>query len=69
MEEYRRVKDRKAEVYWCKGYQWNNCQEKSPHMLQLKQDEPPVPVLHICAYCLQKENRREEHPEAECSKK
>ena len=61
-------KDR-LEVYWCKSYQRGTCGEKMPHMLQIKADEPPVLVVHFCAYCLQKDNRRMEHPEAECPKK
>ena len=58
-------KDR-MEIYWCKMYQRNSCLEKSPHMAQLKPDEPPIPVVHCCAHCLQKDNRRMEHPESEC---
>ena len=69
VEEHRRAKDRKVEVFWCKAYQKNTSSDKSPHMSQIKPDEPPVPVLHICAHCLQKENRREEHPEVECPAK
>ena len=68
-DEHRRSKDRKKEVFWCKGYQRKSCTEKSPHMVVIKGDEPPVPVLHICANCLQKDNRREEHPECECMAK
>ena len=62
-------RDRKPEVYWCKAYQWGSCTEKTPHMAQIKQDEPPLPVLHICTLCLQRENHREEHPEVECPAK
>ena len=39
------------EVYWCKLFQAGGCELEAPHMLQIKQDENPVPVLHICAYC------------------
>ena len=59
-------KDRTWEVFWCKGFQHNQCTEKAPHMSVLKPDEPPVPVVHECAYCLQKEHHRMEHQECEC---
>ena len=62
-------KKEKLEVYWCKSYQKGNCSEKVLHMVQLKPDEPPVLVLHCCAYCLQKENRKQDHPESECNAK
>ena len=48
----RKEKDRN-ELYWCKNYQRNNFSDTSPHMAQIKADEPPVPVLHYCALCLQ----------------
>ena len=59
----------KTEVFWCKQFQRGNCSERSPHMMQLKMDEPPMPVLHCCAYCLQKENKRVEHAEQDCPAK
>ena len=40
-----------ADIYWCKAYQTGACDQSPPHMVQIKQDEPPVPVLHICASC------------------
>ena len=66
-EDYRpKYKDRKLEVFWCKPFQRNACQERAPHMQQMRSDELPVPVVHCCAYCLQKDNRREEHAEIDC---
>ena len=62
------MKDR-LDVYWCKAYQRNACKDKSPHFVQLKADEAPMPVVHECMLCLQKEGKREEHPEIECPKK
>ena len=62
-------KSKKTELYWCKGYQKGTCKERSPHMLQIKPDEQPVPVVHYCAFCMQKDNCRSEHAEYECPKK
>ena len=59
----------KLEIYWCKPYQKGNCNEKSPHMMSLRPDEPPVPVIHCCAICLQKDGKRMEHPEGDCPAK
>ena len=59
----------KLEVYWCKNYNKGTCNEKSPHMAILKSDQPEIPVVHICAFCYQKENIRQPHSEAECPKK
>ena len=64
----RKDKDR-LEVYWCKNFQHNSCQESSPHLMYLRPEEPPVPVLHICALCWQRDNRRAEHSEQDCSAK
>lgn len=60
-------KPTKLEVYWCKEYQKGECNQTSPHMSQLKADEKPVPVLHICAACWQKNCKRKEHPETDTS--
>ena len=60
---------RKGEVFWCKKFQKKICKEKSPHLAQLKQDEPPVPVVHPCAVCLQKDGRMLEHSEVDCPEK
>ena len=57
------------EVYWCKAYQMGGCELDSPHMAQIKQDENPVPVLHICAYCWSNYKKRKEHLEMECGAK
>lgn len=54
-----------GDVFWCKDYQKGQCQEKSPHMAQLKPDDKPVPVVHICAVCWQKEKKRREHQEGD----
>ena len=62
-------KAERPDVFWCKAYQKGTCQEKEPHMMTLKPDEPQVPVIHVCAYCLQKENTRQMHPESECPSK
>ena len=59
----------KTEIYWCKAYQRNMCNENLPHMMQLKADELPVPIIHCCALCLQKENKWQDHPECECPAK
>ena len=59
----------KLEVYWCKQYQCKNCSKRSPHLSQIRPDEPAVPVVHVCAACLQRENMHVEHPEQECPKK
>ena len=67
--EIRKDKDRSNELYWCKPYQKGQCNEISPHMALLRPDDPPVPVLHICAHCWIKEHCRAEHAESECSKK
>ena len=61
-------KDR-PEVYWCKNYNKGTCAEQAPHMNIIKPDEPPLPVLHICAHCYQKEGKRMEHKESECTAK
>ena len=37
--------------------------QKDLHMAVIRYDEPPAPVVHVCASCMQKEGRREEHPE------
>ena len=58
-----------AEVYWCKAFQTNSCELPSPHMAQIKVDEPQVPVLHICATCWGNTKKRREHPEIECNAK
>ena len=68
-ERPRQKESRKMESYWCKAYQKNLCTEKSPHMAQLRMDEPPVPVIHVCAHCMARDNRRESHPEMECPSK
>ena len=68
-EGVRPPKERKTEYYWCKAYQKNNCNDRSPHMAVLRQDEPPVPVMHMCAWYLQRDGQREDHLEAECPSK
>ena len=65
-DKERQHKDKRVEVYWCKGFQKGTCGEKPPHMVTIKGDEPPVLVLHVCTLCLQWEGRREEYPESEC---
>ena len=59
----------RSDTYWCKPYQRGACSEKNPHMAQLRPDDPPVAVQHICAACYQRDGRRLEHQENECSKK
>ena len=56
----------KSDIYWYKPFQKGICTERHPHMAQLKADEPPVPVQHICAACLQRDGGRSEHAEVEC---
>ena len=54
--------DKKTEVYWCKDFQSGKCLIDPPHMAQIKQGEPSVPVLHICAACWANK-KRANHPE------
>ena len=54
------------DVFWCKDYQHGKCTQTPPHMAQIKPDEMPVPVMHICAACWQHGRRRKEHPESDC---
>ena len=54
-----------VEVYWCKAFQTGTCDQTPPHMVQIKQDEPPVPVLHICASCWNTQRKRRDHPEGD----
>ena len=68
-EEHRKPKERKIEVYWCKAYQRGGCTDKSPHMAHIRAEDPPVPVIHMCAHCFQRDNRREDHPEQDCPSK
>ena len=60
---------KQQEVYWCKLYQTGSCEQHAPHMAQLRAEDPPVPVLHICAFCWANFKKRKEHPEAECTTK
>ena len=53
------------EVYWCKNYQSGNCEQTSPHMAQIRPDEPMVPVVHMCASCWNAGRKRKEHPEGD----
>lgn len=53
------------ESFWCKDYQKGLCSESSPHQLQLKPDEKPVSVLHMCALCYQKDKKKRDHPEGD----
>ena len=57
------------EIYWWKVFQSGNCDQISPHMAQIKPDEPAFLVLHICAYCWSNNKRRKEYNEKECSLK
>lgn len=54
-----------AEVFWCKDYQKGTCTEAGPHMAQLKPDEKPVWVVHICATCWQKDKVKKNHHEGD----
>ena len=65
----KKSKTDKFEVYWCKQFQKGLCSEKGIHLATIKTDEPPVPVMHICAHCYQKDNVRKDHPESECTSK
>ena len=56
---------KKAEIYWCKAYQNNSCKLTSSHISVIKADEPPVPVLHICATCWGQFKKRPEHAEVD----
>ena len=52
-----------VELYWCKQYQNGSCDKESPHMSQIRPDEPLVPVIHICAACWNTGKKKREHPE------
>ena len=67
--EVKGVKKAGYEVYWCKQFQTGNCELGAPHMAQIKPEEPPVPVLHICAFCWSSTKKRKEHAEADCAAK
>lgn len=72
-EEVSKDKDRKkegdtkkvGEVFWCKDFQKGVCTESGPHMAQLKPDEKPVWVVHICALCWQKDKVKRSHHEGD----
>lgn len=51
--------------YWCKEFQKGLCTETSPHQVQLKPDEKPVTVVHMCATCYQKDRKKKDHPEGD----
>ena len=57
------------EVYWCKLFQVGGCDKSSPHMAQLKPDDMPVPVVHMCAFCWINNKKKMDHGEAECAAK
>ena len=59
----------RKEIYWCKAYQGGTCDSPTPHIAQIKLDEPTVPVLHICAFCWTNGKRRKEHAEQDCPAK
>ena len=60
-------KSRNIEIYWCKGFQTGTCELSSPHMAQVRPDEPQVPVIHICASCWNVHKKKREHPEGDPS--
>ena len=66
---YRNKGQKQVEIYWCKQFQTNSCELVSPHMCQIKPEESPVPILHICAYCWTNYRKRKEHMEVECPAK
>lgn len=53
------------ESFWCKDFQKGLCTETSPHQVQLKPDEKPVTVLHMCATCYQKDKKKRDHPDGD----
>lgn len=55
------------EIFWCKDFQKGTCAESGAHMAQLKPDEKPVWVVHICATCWQKDKVRRNHQEGDTS--
>ena len=57
------------EVYWCKNFQTKNCELNPPHLAQIKPDESPVPVLHICANCWSNGRKCKEHAKIDCNVK
>ena len=58
-----------TEIYWCKQYQTGNCDLVAPHIAQIRSDENPVLVMHICGYCWTNFKKRKDHMENECSAK
>ena len=60
-----RPQKKSPDIYWCKLYQQGRCEQSSPHMAVIRQDDGPVPVLHICAACWGIQKRRKEHPECD----
>ena len=56
----------RKEVYWCKNFQVGTHKQNPPHMAQLKNDEPPVPVVHICVHCWSTSHKRKDHMEMDC---
>lgn len=56
---------RGPDSYWCKDYQKGLCSETSPHKVQLKPDEKPVMVVHMCATCYQKDRKKRDHPDGD----
>lgn len=54
-----------GDVFWCKDFQKGNCQETGPHMAQLKPEEKPVMVVHICATCWQKDKKKRDHQDGD----
>lgn len=61
------MEGKKMELFWCKDYQKGVCMEPGPHMAQLKPDEKPVWVVHICATCWQKDKIKRTHAEGDQS--
>lgn len=65
-EKFKEKEGKKSvDVYWCKEYQKGQCNESGSHLAQLKPDEKPVWVAHICATCWQKDKKKREHQEAD----
>lgn len=63
----RETENKKTEVFWCKEFQKGSCAEAGPHMAQLKPEDKPVWVAHICAMCWQKDRAKRSHPESDAS--
>ena len=69
MSVYGEKSKKQGELYWCKGFQTGTCDVVSPHMAQVKVDDPSVPMVHMCAYCWVNHKKHKDHSESDCQQK